>query len=151
MNPVPIRTLQIILLALVMGLTCFTGLVAYLRTTQAGFGAQPASDVLTLLVPIFFVGNAVACLFIQSVAKKAVLAERESARMLLKRGSMPPALARAAILGAALAEGGGLFGTVVVLIGGPLFLFAAPAVSVIWMLLLFPTLERIENRLKDVG
>ena len=151
MQPLPVRSLRTVLFALAVGQAFLAGLVAFLRTNHGAFGVDPAPDALTLVVALVFVGTAVTCLFFQSAAKKALLADRDGARLHVKGGSVPPALARAAIVGAALAEGSGLLAVVVVLIGGPLLLFAVPAASVIWIVLLVPSQERLENHLKDMG
>lgn len=151
MQPMPIRTVQIILFAMAGGLVLFSGVVVMLRLTPGALGEPVAPDFMALAVPIVFAVNAVVCLILQNKARQSLMADRTGARTLVKSGAMPGELSRAAISGAALAEGGGLLGVVVTLLGGSWFLLAAPAVSVIWILLLIPTGGRLEDRLKDLA
>ena len=75
----------------------------------------------------------------------------EAAREGLAAGILPRELAALTIVGAALAEGIGLFGGIVYFLTGSPVALAAPVVAVLLIIAQLPTRTRTENILRDLG
>ncbi len=149
MQPISIRSTRIVLFALIAGLVLFLGVTTFLRTTQGPLGAAQSTDVLTLVVPVLFVGAAGAYFVVQRALLAAARANSAENLALARQDRMPSELQRRAIVGAALAEGPGLFATIVVLLGGPWYLIAATVLSIAWIASLLPSREGIEAQLRE--
>ncbi|MBI5364856.1 MAG: hypothetical protein HZA53_16890 [Planctomycetes bacterium] len=149
MKPTPIRTLQVILGALIAGLLSFTAVAVFVRTSIGGVGSGAPVDLLALVVLVLFAGMGGVYFMVRRSMLAAARAKRESALALVRQELVPIELQRLTLLGAALAEGPGLLGTVVVLIGGSWFLLAAPVIAMLCILFQMPSRERMEALLRE--
>lgn len=141
----PFAATRIILGAMALGVLAITVVAAYLRATM-----EPSTDrSLARLLPLVLVGIALSEIPVFLVLRK-VFAERARERRaesleLLKQGLLPLPLATFAILGAALAEGPGLFGAVILILGGPWIVLVAPLLSVALIAAQMPQRARLES------
>lgn len=149
MQPPTIRSTQIVLAALIAGLLAFAGVTTFVRLGMGPIESSDTLAALTIGVPVVFVVSAGTYAVLRRPMLAPVLADREAALALVREERLPPALQRATIVGAALAEGPGLLGTAVVLLGGPWLLIATPFVSIAWIVLLMPTRERVESIVRE--
>lgn len=147
---IPLRTTRLVLAALALGLLTFGGIVVFLRAS----GMSPKDNGIGGVLAMTLAFMAVANTAIYFVLRKQLLARAQTSKAealaLLSQDLVPPHLNTLTILGAALAEGVGLFGVVTVLLGGPWYALAAPAVAVVLILALFPTRERLEQAVRGV-
>jgi len=126
----------------------FTAAAVFLRTSGSfGEGNQPPEVLIYVLFAVGM-GNAGVYVVLRKAFVAQALANRETSVALLAEGGIPPQLYTLTILGAALAEAFGIFGLVIVLLGGPWAVLAAPAISVVLILLQIPTRGRLEELLR---
>lgn len=147
-SPPSLRSAQIIPLAMALGVLAVTGAAIAVRLSGSLVGNPQVTGVLTMVVA----GLAATLLPVYFVVRRMLLAraqmQRAQARELLAQGQAPPALLSLVIVGAALAEGVGLFGAVTVLLGGPWFVLAAPGLALALILAQVPTRARFEALLR---
>ena len=149
MQPQPIRTTRLILIALIAGLALLAGVATFLRATSDSVEAPAGLDVLPVVVLASFVGAAGVAFVVRRKFTEQARANRESSLALLREERLPSEVARACIVGAAIAEGPGLLASMTVLIGGPVYLLAGTVLSMAWIAFLIPTRERVEAMLRE--
>ncbi|MBK7878800.1 MAG: hypothetical protein IPJ77_24335 [Planctomycetes bacterium] len=149
MQNTPIRSAQIVTLALAAGLALFLGVTVFFRLTQEPLGNAQQVDALAIVVPVVFAGAAVSCVLLRRKLVEAARQDRETNMELARQELLPGELLRVTIIGAALAEGPGLLACVTILLGGPWFLVAFPIVSIGWIASLIPTRDRVEALLRE--
>jgi hypothetical protein len=148
-NPAqPLRAARLILLALAAGVLIFACVASWLRAT----GAMPSETEIGGLLALIAAGIGVMQLPVYFVLRANLLGrargQKEESLELLQQDRIPPPLMTLAIVGAALAEGMGLFGTVALLLGAPWIALALPALSIVLILAQIPTRERMERALR---
>ena len=143
-----LRSVQIIPLAMALGVLAISGVAIAVRLSGGVESNPEVTGVLTMAVAAL----AVAMVPVYFVLRRTLVAraqeERAKGLELLAQGQAPPALLTLLIVGAALAEGVGLFGAVTLLIGGPWFVLAAPGLALALILMQIPTRERFEAMLR---
>ncbi len=148
-QPPPIRSPQIILGALALGVLTITGVAVFLRLGNLA----PRSAEVARWMPLVVVGLAVLELPVYLLLRKTFRAQARVARTesleLVQQGRVPLPLQTLAILGAALAESVGLFGAVSLIVGASWFMLAAPLVAVALIVAQMPTRARLEQALRD--
>lgn len=149
MNTTPIRTIQVVLGALIAGLLAFSGVAAFVRSSSGALDSGASVEAFAFVVPVVFVSAGVVYFVLRRSLLASVRANREQAAELARQGIMPAELQRLVILGAALAEGPGLLGAVAVLIGGSWFLLAAPLLAMLCIGSSMPSRERVESLLRE--
>ena len=146
----PLRNARLIVLALVLGIVIFAGLVVFLRLSSDTALNPEVGKLLLVVIGGLAVSNSV----VYFLLRKSFVARAQEAKAealeLLKQDAMPPQLFSLTIIGAALAEGVGLLGVVAVLLGAPWFALAAPAVAVVLMVAQLPTREKLERVVRGV-
>lgn len=144
--PAPtLRSTQIVLLALALGVLSFTGVVVFLRLSASASMDSKVASLLLVTVGGLAVSEVAAYVLLRRTFVARAVASREESLALLRQGCTPLPLHTLAIIGAALAEGAGLLGVVALLLGAPWYALAAPAVAVALILLQLPTRERLER------
>ncbi len=145
-----LRVTRIILLALVLGIATFSGLVVFLRRSSERELDPAVGQLLLVTLGVL----AVAELPVYFLLRKQFLARAQAmkgeALELLLQDLTPPALFSLTIIGAAMAEGLGLLGVLAVLLGAPLYALAATFLAVLLILAQFPTRERLEQAVRGV-
>lgn len=146
----PLRVTRIILLALVLGIATFAGVVVFLRFSSERELDPAVGRLLLLTLGVL----AFAELPVYFLVRRQLLARAQSMKAealeLLSRDLTPQPLFSLTIIGAAMAEGLGLLGVLAVLLGAPLYALAAPLVAVLLILAQFPTRERLEQAVRGV-
>jgi len=139
----PLRTTQIILVALALGVVAFTGVVVALRLTSSPDMDPEAAKLLLVVLGGLAVSEAVVYFLLRRSFVARARDSREISLSLLRHGRIPLPLHTMAIIGGALAEGAGLLGSIAVLLGGPWYALAAPVLAVVLILIQLPSQERL--------
>lgn len=139
------------MLALIVGLFTMSGVVVYVRMTTPGVGDPALANMLLIAVVVLFVMSATTYAFARPKFLARVGASKDEALALIRSDRMPLPLYYAAILGAALAEGPGLFGAIVYFLGGPVYALAAPIVAIIAIAMLIPSRDRTEELVRGLA
>lgn len=152
--PPKISAFQVIHGAMISGVTLFAVIAGFLGPDMAApvEGTEPdttfamfhyiALGVLAAALPI--------SLFLPRALARGAAKRRQEALAEVDQGLMPQEAAKGSIMGAVLLEGPGLFGCVVVLLTGNLWVLAIPAVSVLVMALRIPTQGRVRRLIESV-
>lgn len=147
-QPATLSAARWIPLAMALGVVALSVGACVLRAT----GTIPADEglgrTLALVVLALVLGAVPAYLAVRKVLLERARAAREPGRELLRQGRVPPPLLALTIVGAALAEGVGLFGAITVLLGGPWVVLAAPVLAAGLILMQIPRRERLEELLR---
>lgn len=145
-----VRTLRLILGALIAGLVLFVGIAWVTDVTE---NAARGLEVLPYVTPVLAVADLVGYLVL-----RRVMLDRLRSRLKQQGASdesplelMPRELFTLTMVGAALAESVGLFGTVVFLVTRLDWVLVAPAVAVGVILLLMPSAERFRDQLTSLS
>lgn len=159
-----LRTLPIVVIAMMMGLIMFAGVAVLLNTQQQSplpaLGAPPPPpgvshaplDDKPLLIAMAGIGivAVVGQLALAKVAASQAKAKATAATSdQAKRDAIAPIFMITSIARAALAEGVGLLGAVIVLLTGNLLGLAGVGVAVVLMAFLLPARSRFDNLLRD--
>jgi hypothetical protein len=139
---VTLRSIQMIVGALALGLAAFTAVAAAVVASRGPLSPDPhlANMLLIVLFPLWFA----------SVIGGVVLGRATSSRLARgpAEGRTPESLlaqfSSITIIRSALAEGPGLFGAIVLLLSGWYAAALAPFLSLVVMALSFPTRERLD-------
>jgi len=143
-----LRTGQILIGALTFGMLSFT-VIAAAMAGQTGGPSMPPSSATTLLIILGALAIAelgAYHIFIRPALLRRVRRDAQDLTDYTARSSfIEQRYLIATLIPAALAEGCGLFGAVIVLISGRYEALAAPIAAAIVMALLFPTPARLER------
>jgi hypothetical protein len=131
------------------GVLALTGGAVALRVSGVVAGLPDAARTLSLCVLGLALGLVPAYLVLRGTQVARLRAARAQALEQLAAGRVPPPALTLTITTCALAEGLGLIGAVTVLLGGPWFVLAAPALAVGVILAQIPTRERLEALVRD--
>lgn len=153
------RILQIIAAALILGIVSFLGLVLFLRGTQQNAPAQEGQTLLSLMAAVMLLVNAPLAVFLpRTIAANAVRRigpgnVGTSANVPFGADPNPACLSTlfkllairqtSTIIGLALLEGAGFFGTLAYLLEGQMLALAVVAAVLLLMILSFPTEGRV--------
>ena len=140
----PFGSTRIILGAMAMGVLAFAAVAAYLRATMKLAGDPSVPTLLAYVLVGIALSEVPAYLLLRKVFIERARQQREESMEALRKGLAPLPLATFTILAAALIEGPGLFGAVILILGAPWAVIAAPILSVALILLHMPTRERLE-------
>ena len=144
----PLRITSIILVALVVGIVTFAGVVLFLRISSDRELDPAVGQLLLITLGVL----AFAELPVYVLVRKQLLARARSMKTealgLLLQGLTPQPLFSLTIVGAAMAEGLGLLGVLAVLLGAPLYALVAPALAVALILAQIPTRGRLEHAVR---
>lgn len=128
-----------------VGLLIFTGLAVFLNASAS----KPLNPEVAKILPVVIACVAVSELPVYVLLRKQLLArvtaERSASAELVEQGRIPLPLQTLAIVGAALAEGVGLLGGVTLLLGGSLYVLAAPALAALLIVVQVPTRAKLEQ------
>lgn len=128
-----------------VGLLIFTGLAVFLNASAS----KPLNPEVAKILPVVVACVAVSELPVYVLLRKQLLArvtaERSASAELVEQGRIPLPLQTLAIVGAALAEGVGLLGGVTLLLGGSLYVLAAPALAALLIVVQLPTRAKLEQ------
>jgi len=138
-----IRTLQTVLLAMIVGLVTFAALACVLPLEHPLDAAL--ARVLALALGALAVAEVPAYLLLRTLQIRRLGARRAEALEELRQGATPPEVFLLVLLGAALAESIGLFGCLVLYLGRLLPALIAPALAVLLIALQIPTRDRAES------
>lgn len=152
------RVLQVIVLALLSSITAFTVIAAVIgpqvRTPTVNASAAPASSehILMMALGAFgFIGFIVLGVFIRpALARKARSAWADRPADEVGGESVWNMFAVRTIITAAFVEGVGLFGSIIHMLTGALPPLAAPVLTVLLLIAVFPTRGRLEQFVKFV-
>lgn len=147
----PIRSTQVLLAALILGLVVFSGVAAYMRQNSPGQVGPEVTNILQVVVPILFVSSATVFMFLRRRFMDQAAAGKNEMLELIRQDRIPFQLHALAIFGAALAEGPGLLGAVTVLLGGSWYLLLAPLLSILTIATLIPTQSRLEETVRGLS
>jgi hypothetical protein len=140
----PLRVTVLILVALVLGISAFAGVVVFLRLSGERELDPAVGRNLLVVIGLLAVSEVPVYFLLRKQFLARARAGKEEALELLRQGLTPPPLFSLAIVGAAMVEGLGLLGVIAVLVGAPLAALAVPAVAVALILLQIPTRGRLE-------
>lgn len=144
----PLRVASVILVALVLAIVTFAGVVLFLRLSSERELDPAVGRLLMLTLGLL----AVAELPVYVLVRKQLLARARSmeteALELLRQDLTPQPLFSLTIVGAAMAEGLGLLGVLAIMLGAPLYALAAPALAVALILAQIPTRARLEQAVR---
>jgi hypothetical protein len=141
----PLRSTQIILVALALGVVTFTGVVVALRLTSNPDMDPERAKLLLVVLGGLAVSEAVVYVLLRRSFVARAKDSRETSLTLVRHGRIPLPLHTLAIIGGALAEGAGLLGSIAVLLGAPWYALAAPALAVVLILIQLPSQERLSR------
>lgn len=146
MNPTarPFGSTRIILGVMALGVLAFTAVAAYLRATMQIGDDRSVPTLLAYVLVGLALSEVPAYFVLRKVFFERARQQREEALEALRQGLVPLPLATFLILAAALIEGPGLFGAVILILGAPWAVIAAPILSVGLIVLHLPTREGLE-------
>lgn len=144
-----LRSTQVILLALAMGVLTFAGVAVFLRLSSSRSMDSDVGNLLLVTIGGLAVSEIVVYVLLRRTFVARAVAAREESLELLREDRIPPPLQVLAIVGAALAEGAGLLGVVALLLGAPWATLAVPLVAVVLILVQLPTRERLERLVRE--
>jgi hypothetical protein len=142
--------LRIIVLAMLGGVVVLT-VIAYLL---GGTGEHDAGFVqmMSLVLGMLGVGQVIGYLVVRnSMLRRIRSAVGSDAEPPWSADRVLPMLITVTIIGAAMAEGFGLFGAVLLLITGAYYFLAAPAIAILILLAHVPSRDRLERQLHALG
>lgn len=141
----PLRTIQVVLLALMGGLAVITAVALAVR------GQSPPQRSVQLLLGAAVGASAVVAVVVYPLVRRKLMAQLaarpDQAKSELNQGQLPGELSALAIVGAALAEGPGISGAIGFLLTRQRPFLAAPVLAVLLIALQIPTRERAQVRL----
>jgi F0F1-type ATP synthase membrane subunit c/vacuolar-type H+-ATPase subunit K len=145
----PLGSLRMIVVALASGVLLFTVVAVFLRrggtmpddAELGGMLALIAAGIGVLQLPVY--------LALRARFRASARERKAESLALVKEGRVPPPLMSLTIIGAALAEGVGLFGVVALLLGAPWYALVLPALSIVLILAQMPSRERLEGALRE--
>ena len=150
MPPDPLRTLPFLVAALLMGVLTFTGFATFIAFTRGGM-APPASTDYTLLLVLAVLGPSEFLAY--HVALRPMFARRAretaSASEETRDFGLAQQFAMKTIIAAALLEGWGLFGAVILFLIGQWPALAAPMIAAVGLALLLDARGRFERFKED--
>lgn len=148
-HPSPsLATVRTILLALIAGMVTFAA-AACTIPIEAAIDPQLARVLVLVLVVLGAVELPV-WLVLRAATLRRLRERRVAAAEEVRRGGLPRELAAFTIVGAALAEGFGLYGCTVLFLTGDVTLLAAPALATGLIALQLPSRGRIDALLHQV-
>jgi len=150
-QPPPIRTARIIHLALVLGLVTITALFVFLRLNHPPDTQPQVTNVLLIVVMVMFSSYFTVRPFLGKALLAKIAADRDGALAIVREERVPLPLYSLSIVGAALAEGPGLLGAMLVYLGAPWYALAAPVLSIALILMSLPTREKLEEQIRSVA
>lgn len=167
-----LKSLPVILLALMGGMVSFAGLATYMAMTRgalmvpakqdasaagagaaAGFGGGAGDPTLVLYV-VSGVLTAISIVISIGLGRYAVSSVRKSWASgddAARKRQATAALFTTSILRGGFAEGAGLFGAVVVLLTGTLYTLGAVVIAAVLLAMLVPVRTRLEALLADAA
>lgn len=164
-----LKSLQVIVFALMGGMLAFTGLATYMALTKGALmvphqpgvpagagnaGAAPTGDPTLILYVVSGVMSAVSIVAFVALGRFAASdVKKRLARVPAegKERAAIPALMTTTIIRAAFAEGAGLLGAVMVLLTGTLYTLGAVVIAAILLLMLMPVRSRMESMLAEAA
>lgn len=147
----PIRAVQIIHAVLILGLVSITGMFVFLRLQEETKSEPELVNVLVIVAAVMFM----TAMMVRPILGKRLLAQvaedREAAMELVREDRVPGPLYTLSIVGAALVEAPGLLGAILLFLGGPWYVLAAPALSVCLIAMDMPTRTKLEEQVKGLA
>jgi len=140
-GPLPIRSARVIVAAMAVGVLAMTGVGVFIKQTGTP-GDVDLGRTLALAALGLGAGLAATYVVVRRSALARVAETRAESLAALERGELPAELFRLTIVGAALAEGFGLFGAVALLLGAPWPALAEPILAVALIVVQIPGRER---------
>lgn len=142
----PLRQAQLVVAALAAGVVMATVVMVVLR---GSLQSQSQAGQLIPIIVLALVGAHVGAYVFLRGRTRAQLADMHDAALeLLREGRLPQPIFTLSVIAGGLAEGTGLLGAVGVLLGGPWYLLAAPALAVLVIALQVPTRARAEEMVR---
>jgi hypothetical protein len=148
-RPTTIRSAQTILLALAVGVLTLTAATIWLRMRSAAPNPELARILLFVTSMVAF-SDLVVYFLLRHLFLTRLAPARRAAREAVRRGELPRELFTLALIGAALAEGGGLLGAVAFFLGAHWSALLFPLLSVCVILAQLPSQERAEALLRGL-
>lgn len=160
-----LKSLQVIVVALMGGMLAFTGLATYMALTRGAAmvpqqgatpppgGAVSRSDPTMMLYVVSGAVSAMSIVAFIVVGRLAVADVRKKAAGLsgdARERTAVQGMMVSTIIRAAFAEGAGLLGAVVVLLTGTLYTLGAVVVATVLLMMLMPVRSRMESMLAEV-
>ena len=149
-GPQPIRSARVIVVGMAVGVLALTGVAVFIKQTSPP-GDSSLGRTLALAALGLGAGLAGTYVVLRRSAIARLGATRAEALAALERGELPPELLGLTIVGAALAEGFGLFGAVALLLGAPWFALAEPILALALILAQIPGRERALALVRGAG
>ena len=143
-----VRNLRLILGALVIGLLLMTVAALFVNITEEGKGED--LQILVWVCFLLAVAEIPCWLFLRAKLLGQVRARLQAQEGEGKADLLPPELFALTMIGAALAEGVGLFGTVVFFLTRQHVVLVLPGLAILAILLLMPSKERFEELLENL-
>lgn len=142
-----VRIMQLVVLALMLGVMVFTGLVVFLNSLPL---AGPKRGIPVAL-PYFGIIGAIVNIVLRLVVPGFVTASiikaaaQQNAERDITKLELYPAYFVGLIVGAALLEGAAFFNIVIALMTSQSWSFVVVGVLLVMMAATFPTMERVDN------
>lgn len=163
-----LKSLQVVVMALMGGMLAFTGLATYMALTRGaalaaqqgspapagGTAAPSGNDPTMILYVVSGVMSAVSIVAFTLAGTFAVADTRKRTAGLMgeaRERAAAQGLMVSTIIRAAIAEGAGLLGAVVVLLTGTLYTLGAVVIAAVLLAMLVPVRSRLEALLADTA
>lgn len=146
--PMNLRALRIVIVAMMGGILSFS-VIAVVISPRMTKRPELAGLLLLILGALVVVEMLVYFVIRRGTMAKLRQSLREAPLDADSEGRMLPAMATLTLIGAAMAEGIGLFGVVAFLITGQTAALAAPAIALLVLVLRIPTQEKLSAFVAD--
>ena len=147
LTAMPVKVGRLVVLALAFGLAAFS-IICFVVSSAGDTVEAPSADGLNvLLIALGIVGVSVLplALFLPPRIAARVLKRKEEARAEVKKGLLPREIFAGSLIGAALAEGWGLFGAALYLISGDALTLIAPTIALLVIAMHVPSVEKAQR------
>lgn len=161
-----LKSLTVIVLALLGGMVTFSGLATYMALTKGplmvsqnqpattGAASAPTGDptlILYIASGAFTAFSILAYVFLGKLAQSHINKRIAGVPVADREQAATPILMTNTIIRAGFAEGAGLFGAVIVLLTGTLYTLGAVAIAAVLLILLMPARARMESALAEAS
>lgn len=140
-----VRVLQIIVAAMMFGMVSFAGVALLIAQSVTPNPAQASS--LFLVLGLFATGELAAWIVLRQTLAQGLQRALETCPPDERWSRFAGYLRVAHLIPAAMAEGTGLFGIVIYILTGAPAALIAPGLAIVLLALIFPTRDRIEQRI----
>jgi F0F1-type ATP synthase membrane subunit c/vacuolar-type H+-ATPase subunit K len=151
-TPAPLRTGQILIAALLLGMLSFSGIAAAMAGKAGSHPDPKLATTLFIVLGLLAVTELTVFLaLVRPTFIRQVRADSQSRDEASRDSFLQQRFLTLTILSGALAEGLGLFGAVIVLLTGKYEALAAPALAAVALLLVLPTPARFDRFKQSVS